>query len=502
MVNVRLDLRGALNEVRPRLFDGVVARTHPPGDALEYTSGPEHRDLEELQHLVDQLAGLPVVAAAEPDSKHPLGHPDNLIIAGAEYYEIGRVISGKVDGDKAVASIYIHDAGALQEIEDGTRELSLGYRCSLDSARYQREITLDHLSVVPRARCGAECSLRVDALPVEPKCGCPLAKSVADATKQAVNVSDLTVGVKVVLDPASEKLLNDLKALGHKDEVTVTVEVEEEDDCAECPQCGADLPEDSTYCPGCGEALANMAMDAKKCDACKKLMDNNKCDACKAKTAKSDKTEPCSCNTHAKMLNTGEQTMDAAELQKKLDEALAEITALKAAVAKADEDSTLALNQANADLKAEKLVSDKLAADIEAVKADAAVKIDAATKTRTDADEADFQVRVDARVELLDAAGKVGIENFKTMTDRAIKVAIVSKVDEMDVEDNRSADYVNAMYTGAMKRFGKAVTSLSEVRETVRENTDAASVAGVDPYKDELAIREAAEAKRANRWRS
>ena len=46
------------------MFTGVVARVHTQGDPLVYTTGPEHRDLDELRRVVEQLPGLPVVTYA------------------------------------------------------------------------------------------------------------------------------------------------------------------------------------------------------------------------------------------------------------------------------------------------------------------------------------------------------------------------------------------------------------------------------------------------------
>jgi hypothetical protein len=441
-VDIRFDRGSLVAKTKPRIFKGTVARVHLPGDALNYATGPEHRDLAELTNLVSQLAGLPVVTACEPDSEHPLGHPTNLIISGVEYHEIGRIISARVTPEgHADADIYIHDRAALQEIEDGTKELSLGYRCSLDSDRFQRNIILDHLSVVGRARCGAACSLRTDAL--DAKCPCQLAKAMPPATIPSMQVADLTVGMTITLDEKSEKILNTLSQIS----ATPAEEISEHTDCT--------------------------------------------------------------CNNRAIVHNTGVPNMDLEALTKNLDAALAEIATLKAeitnmqaAAAKTDEAAKLAENQAKADLKLASVMAEKLASEIEAVKADAQAKVDAANTARNDADAVAFLAAVDARVDLLDDASKVGIEDARTKTDREIKVAIVKKVDDMDIEDTHTADYVNGMYAGAMKRHIKASASVAEVRTTIVENTDAvAEKVAADPLKTEAQIREATEAKRKNRWR-
>ncbi len=443
MVEVRFD-RGTLvaNKTKPRIFKGTVARVHAPGDGLPYATGPEHRDIAELQRIVEQLPGLPVVTAVRPDSEHPLGHPTNLIISGVEYHEIGRVMSARMTDDgHADADIYIHDTGALHEIEDGTNELSLGYRCSLDGERFQRGIILDHLSVVSRARCGPVCALRTDALPHIP-CAC-VASSVPAATTLPMKVADVTVGMTISLDEKSQGILDSLSQIS----AVPAGETSERSDCA--------------------------------------------------------------CKNHAIVHNTGVPTMDLAELTKKLDEALAEvatlkteITDLKATAVKTDEASELTLNLTKADLKLATDKAEKLAGDIETIKADAKAKVDAAESARADADLAAFSAAVDARVDLLADAAAVGIEDPKSKTDREIKTAIVKKVINMDIEDKHTADYVNGMYAGAMTRHTTASESVAEVRTLIVGNTDAAAeVVAADPYKTEAQIREAAEAKRKNRWR-
>ncbi|MBB3610973.1 hypothetical protein FHX11_003925 [Rhizobium sp. BK602] len=79
--------------------------------------------------------------------------------------------------DKAVVrvSMLLADAGAIQAVEDGTRELSMGYDCQLDFTAgtspsgeaydaVQRNIRSNHIAVVPRARGGSD--LRIgDSMP-------------------------------------------------------------------------------------------------------------------------------------------------------------------------------------------------------------------------------------------------------------------------------------------------------------------------------------------------
>lgn len=507
---IRLDRVGLLASnsdqvTGPRLFKGVVARTHTPTDPLVYVDGPEYRDDSELQRIAAQLTNIRVVSYAPPSPTNPLSHPDGLLADGADYYEIGIVTGGRVVADQVVADIYISDEGALKEIEDGTTQLSLGYRCVLDAGRYQRNIYLDHLSVVGRARCGSACSLKMDS---KLDCGCKNVANVpVDATNLPVKVEPINVPMTITLDAASQKIVDVIgsltpeqlaamaKAVAPKaDGLTVEIEISEESD--ECTECGADLPDGATTCPECG---ASCSMDRKACDACAKMKDGGKCDACKAKKSDAASSKkPCPCT--AKNMPYNGATMDSAELQTKLDAALAEIATLKSGTAKIDEAGKLALDQALANLKVETARADKLVTELDEVKTCAMAKVDAAQAARTDAEEKEFAKRVDARVTLLADAAKIGIEDFKTKTDREIKVAIVKKVDEMDIGDDMSPDYVDGMYAGAVGRHERAAASVAEVRSTIQENRDGA-VAATDPYKAEAEIREAAEAKRKNRWR-
>lgn len=171
--NLRSD-RGVLAPpVSATIYEGRVARVHKPGDALIYSSGPEHRDTGELSNIVSQLPGIKVY----------LGHPTVYPAKDSDQKVVGYVESGRVDEDTAVARIVITDEEAVEAIRSDVKELSLGYSCSLDGDRYQRGITLDHLALVDRARCSGVCSLRVDML--------------APVTEENMKVGTLEVEVKL-----------------------------------------------------------------------------------------------------------------------------------------------------------------------------------------------------------------------------------------------------------------------------------------------------------------
>lgn len=136
-------------------FEGVVARVHRIGDPLlypEFGNRAEYRDLAELKNIVSQLPGKPVVSYEHPATKKVTAHTP----------VVGRVISARVDGDLAIARFRVETNEARALVALGSTQLSLGYDTHLDSQNYQRQTEVDHLAMVPLARCGATCSVRVD----------------------------------------------------------------------------------------------------------------------------------------------------------------------------------------------------------------------------------------------------------------------------------------------------------------------------------------------------
>lgn len=98
-----------------------------------------------------------------------LGHP-NQAVSATNWKDVAKGWSdGEVarDGEFVRVSMLLADAGTIREIEDGTRELSMGYECTLDWTAgvspsgeaydaIQRGIRSNHIAVVPAARGGSE----------------------------------------------------------------------------------------------------------------------------------------------------------------------------------------------------------------------------------------------------------------------------------------------------------------------------------------------------------
>lgn len=373
--------------VTATIYEGRVARAHAPGDALIYSTGPEHRDAEELNRIVSQLNGLKVY----------LGHPTAYPAATSGQSPVGYVESGRLDDDSAVARIVITDQEALDAIRSGTYELSLGYQCVLDDTRYQRDINLDHLAIVDKARCGEACSMRTDML-------APLEKNMKIGTVELeVKVTGLDE-LKAVVDAMSASTKEILETPVEKSEVA----------------------------------------------------------------SKADEISPaCTCKNHAIPHTTGDNMSDpnkdlAAEmtaLKAKLDEAHAAITKLE-------------IEATNARKDADKAKSDLEAATAARIEAEAAAA-GAAAKAKTDAEEA-LKVELDARVEqrvalLTEAKSYLVDTDLSKLSDRDIKVAVIKHVDGDDVPAEKSMDYVDGVYAGALKRGNRADESRSAARVAINQ---------------------------------
>jgi hypothetical protein len=98
-----------------------------------------------------------------------LGHPSSSV-SSTNWKDVAKGWSdGEVarDGDFIRVSMLLADAEAISAVEGGTRELSMGYDCSLDWTSgvspsgevydaIQRGIRSNHVAIVPAARGGAE----------------------------------------------------------------------------------------------------------------------------------------------------------------------------------------------------------------------------------------------------------------------------------------------------------------------------------------------------------
>lgn len=105
-----------------------------------------------------------------------MGHPeDGVNAANWKDLAVGEVSTAAVrDGEWVALPLILKDAAAIQAVEGGKAELSAGYRCDIDWTAgvtddgqaydaVQRNIRINHLAVVDRARAGSEARIGDDA---------------------------------------------------------------------------------------------------------------------------------------------------------------------------------------------------------------------------------------------------------------------------------------------------------------------------------------------------
>ena len=167
-------------------------------------------------------------------------------------------------------------------------------------------------------------------------------------------------------------------------------------------------------------------------------------------------------------------------MEEKLAEALAEAATLKARVDTLEKERD-----------AEKARADGAEGERDSTKKD----LEESEKTRTDAENS-FDDRMQARVKLEGEAQKVLGKEYKTdgLSDRAVKCAVVKKVDGDDIDKEAGDGYVHGRYIGALKRADDSTDALDGLREAtvLEQRNDGAGAAAVAKARQDHKDRQAA----------
>jgi hypothetical protein len=454
--------------VSARIYEGRVARVHPDGDPLRYAWGDEYRDAVGLAEIA---VGLKQGVA------FTLLHPADLVAAGAPADVVGQVIDARIDGDFVVARILITDPRAIAAIKGGIHELSLGYTSRLDANRRQRDIKIDHLALVPQARCGASCALRTDSATTECTCN-----------TRSISYNTNIVEVSASGDIAKYELPSNMFSASQG----MCVPLENEGHVSYA----------MTHFPQMdfkGPAERKAAFHHIVARAHQLGMD----------PVEFQKTQ----------LDQGHIVMD--ELQKKLGETLAAMAAEKARADQLGIDLAAAKSalttldivatNAQAALSAEKKLSEAALARVEQAKADAATEI---AKAKLDSTAA-ITGAVAARVQLLTEANEIlGAKDEKgqttdrsAMDDQAIRLAVIKHVDNLEFAHDKDPVFVQGVYAGSLARAATASASRAAIRTTTAQvRAGAARIVqqpSVSAARDaEMAAKQAMQDDQAKRWRT
>lgn len=170
-----------------------------------------------------------------------INHPDESVTADNwKELSAGEVsTAAKQDGDWIMLPLILKDKKAIDAVEQGKRELSAGYTCNLDWTAgttadgqaydaQQRDIKINHLALVDRARAGSQARIgdgaSWGAMPVQQDSN--KEKSMSDKPLKTVTVDGLSIevtdqGAQVITklqkqiadaDAAQTKLISDHKA--------------------------------------------------------------------------------------------------------------------------------------------------------------------------------------------------------------------------------------------------------------------------------------------------
>lgn len=130
----------------------------------------------ELRHPDDVFKADSMATAARRPvvDGHPFAEGVPLVTSeNAKRLMVGMVSDEvKQDGDAIVGTVIITDAATIQKVENGKRQLSMGYACKVipeqgeyNGQRYdarQTEISYNHVAIENRGRMGAFASIRLD----------------------------------------------------------------------------------------------------------------------------------------------------------------------------------------------------------------------------------------------------------------------------------------------------------------------------------------------------
>lgn len=163
----RGELRASVNE------DGYLEDTPVVGrigiQTYRNPDGSVRRELRPPEEVfnADSLAsfkGKPIT----------LGHPGAVNAKNSRKHQVGTMLDvGKQDGDNVSVPIIIHADEAISQAKSGrSKQLSLGYRLELDETpgewegqpydAIQRNIRINHLALVSKARAGDVATLNLD----------------------------------------------------------------------------------------------------------------------------------------------------------------------------------------------------------------------------------------------------------------------------------------------------------------------------------------------------
>lgn len=158
---IELEPNGWLRATAALTRTGVFAYRNADGSIRRELRPPQEVFRADLMPL---YAGLPLT----------VGHPDVFLDSvSTRAHQVGSISSPRREGDKIVADVIVTDLAAIDQIQRGVRQISVGYEAKeIDPTPgvwrgqpydvVQRRIVPNHIALVDRGRAGPECAIRLD----------------------------------------------------------------------------------------------------------------------------------------------------------------------------------------------------------------------------------------------------------------------------------------------------------------------------------------------------
>lgn len=216
-----------------------------------------------------------------------LMHPPEAVTADTwRKYAVGDIGEDIArDGDMIRVPITLMDAEVIKAVEDGTREISMGYTCGLeikpgravDGTVYDAvqvgPLKINHLAIVPKARGGSDLSIKMDSAPTwgaRPSSIKPLRKDKAMPDNlQKIVIDGITIETTEQGAQALKKLQDENKKLredaaaAETAHATDMAKVEAERDSLKAKLADAEKKSDQSAIDAAVQARADLIAKAK-----------------------------------------------------------------------------------------------------------------------------------------------------------------------------------------------------------------------------------------------
>ncbi len=191
-------------------------------DSLGMEGGNKILDVHREESEVFNDESLSTYRSCPMTSGHPVNDDGKAILVttkNSKNLQVG-FLEGKAirDEDFVTGNLVVSDADAIESIEQGTVELSMGYTCDIndvDGKLYQKNIRINHVALVEKGRAGSSCRISdEDNITNEENMTKKVEDKAPEVETPEITVDSLTVDMDVLqakLD-ASVALVDSMKA--------------------------------------------------------------------------------------------------------------------------------------------------------------------------------------------------------------------------------------------------------------------------------------------------